>query len=210
MTRQTIREQVRILIDEYSDQTQVKEDAELNPLIDASFREVAGLFMAMDDSYYITSDHFDLEATVELYNLPANFIAMKSLENEEGDPIERLYNIAERSSCRAAEEVVCYYFQGNQIGFLAVPIVAAIYPYLYIRKPTPIADDNSEPDVPEFLGHDLIVVLTAIKALNLDEETNPELKDKVKELRAQIREIYYRRNKDFPRHIEGDDALDDI
>lgn len=211
MNREQIRDKVRVLIDEYGSEDRW-ENEPLNHLIDLAYKKVTALFMAMDDSYYSVADTFNLESTVELYDLPDDFLRIKSILNNLNEPVFRLYNVATKNDYLSGSggTPTRYYFQGNQIGFLDIPNAALDYPYVYIHAPDPLVDDDSVPDVPPYLGHELIAAETAQKALDMDEETSPIVNEEIKDLRKQIVEIYHRRNTDFSPRVEDDPALDDI
>jgi hypothetical protein len=185
---------------------------ELNHIVDNVYKKVAALFLAMDDSFYSISDTFDLETNTELYDLPSDFIRIKSVLDENNEPVTRLYNIAKKRDYVSGSGGIPrkYYFLGNQMGFLDVPNANFTYPYVYIHAPDPLIDDDSVPDVPEYLGHELIAHETAQKALSLDEEINPTLENEIKDLRRQIIEVYHRRNTDFSPQVEDDPALDEL
>lgn len=209
MNREQIREKTRVLLDEYSDQGGW-ETEELDHIIDLAHNEVASLFQAQDDSFYLSPHTFALLPTIEQYDLPDDFLKIKRITDSEGVPLTRLYKLTDRNEYIGYGDVKLYYFQGNQIGFLDIPSVAENLPCLYVRRPTPMDDDADSPDVPEYLGHDLIVLESAVLALAMDEEINPTLNSKAAHLKNQIQELYYTRNVDFPRQQERDEALDDL
>jgi hypothetical protein len=209
MNRGQIRDKARVLIEEYGEEI-AWEDEELDHLIDLSYKKVSSYFMRKDDSLYVKSANLNLEANKPLYDLADDFLRLKDLYNEDDYPIFRLYNPALRYKFLGQGNVVVYYFQGKQLGLLDIPSAGAIYPYNYVYIPAALTSDESTPDVPEYLGHELICHDVAIKALDLDEETSSTLVEETKELRKQIEEIYYTRSTDFPRQSEGDEALDDL
>jgi hypothetical protein len=209
MTRAEIRSKTQVLLDEYADQGGWTPE-ELDHIIDLAHNAVAALFLRIDDSYYISTHDFSLSPSVELYALPTGCVKIKRIVDANGTPVTRLYRLTNRCDYVGTGYTKTYYFQGNQIGFLDIPTVAATYPCLYIRRPTVLVNDDSVPDVPEYLGHDLIVVEAAITALAMDEEINSTLEDRARTLRGDIRTLYYTRNADFSRQADSDEALDDL
>ena len=146
-----IRDKTRIHIDEPSEESWG--DKQLNSLIADATEEVASLFLTLDDSYYIADDTFDIKATIELYDLPSDFLRIKELRDEEKNPLFRLYEIGQRSNFLGYGHTVRYYFQGGKIGFLDIPSTDATYPYKYVRAAVAldIIDDEAIPDVPTYL-----------------------------------------------------------
>jgi len=209
MTRGEIREKAQVLLDEYSDQGGW-EPEELNHIIDLAYNQVAALFLQVDKSHYISDHNFSLLPTIEKYDLPDDFMHVQRITNSYGTPLTRLYKLIDRTRYIGVGYVGKYYFQGNQIGFLDIPAVAATYPCLYIRRPAALVSDDSVPDVPEYLGHDLIVVEAAILALAIDEEQNGTLDHKARTLKNDIQNLYHTRNVDQSRQAEGDEALDEL
>jgi hypothetical protein len=208
MTREEIRDKLRVYIDEFSGADRWT-DTELNHLIDVAYNKVTSLFLAMDDSY-MTKRTTLAVTTTEFQDLPADFIRLKRLANADGDALHRLYNPAQRDDYIGLGYVVTYYFKGSQLGLLDVPPAAATYSLDYVYRPTPLTSDSQSPEIPIFLGHDLIAVEAAIQALAMDEEESNVLTNEARELKRQIVETYSRRNSDFPRIIEGDELLDDL
>ena len=209
MTRSEIREKAQVLLDEYSDQGGW-EVPELDHHIDFAHNEVASLFLKMDDSYYLKTANISLVAGTELYNLPSDCLKIKRITDPDGVPISRLYKLTDRYEYIGYGDVKLYYLQGSQIGFLDIPSTAETFGCLYVHAPVAMTDDDDSPDVPEYLGHDLIAFETAVSALAQDEEINLTLNAKAKNLRTQIEEFYYTRNIDFPRQAPRDEALDDL
>jgi len=209
MTRGEIRSKAQVLLDEFADQGGWTPE-ELNHIIDLAYNAVAALFLQLDDSYYISTHDFSLQPTIEQYDLPDGCVKIKRIVDINGTPLTRLYRLTSRQDYIGTGFTKTYYFQGSHIGFLDIPAVAATYPCLYIRRPTVLVNDDSVPDVPEYLGHDLIVIEAAISALVMDEEQNSTLEFKARQLRNDIRDLYYTRNADFSRQAEGDEALDDL
>jgi len=209
MNRLQIRNKARTLIDEYGEEASWTNE-ELNHLIDMAYKKVTSFFMALDESHYTKSASFSITANHEFYALPADFVAIKWVNDENKCPILPLKNSADRVDYLDYGQVVRYYFQKNTIGFLDIPTAAKTFPYEYVYVPADLENDESSPDVPHYLGDELIAAETAIKALEMDEEISPILNEEAKELKKQIREIYYRRNRDYSPQPAGDPALDDL
>lgn len=211
MNRLQIRTKVKVLIEEYAGAgTGDLSEDELNHLIDLSCNKVASIFINKDDSYYTKVGTFSLQPNIELYDLPADCLYIKRVVDSIGEPFGRLYDLTRRIEFIDQAQLLVYYLQGNQIGFLDIPSAAASLPYLYIRTPIALVDDDSIPDMPVFLGHDLVVIETTILALQVDEEQSATLDSMAKDLRRQIDEIYYTRNKDYTYQVPGDQALNDL
>ena len=211
MNRSQIRAKVQVLLEEYSGAgTGDLSPEEINHLIDLASNKVASIFLSKDDSYYTKVGSFNLTATIELYDLPADCLYIKRIVDGNSEAFGRLLDLTRRSEFIGASALLVYYLQGSQIGFLDVPNASLTIPYLYIRTPIALVDDSSSPDVPAYLGHDLIVIDTAIIALQVDEEQSATLEGMSRELRKQIDDIYYTRNKDFAPQVPGDDAMNDM
>jgi hypothetical protein len=209
MDRLAIRDKARVLIGEYGEE-KAWTNTELNHLIDLSYKKITAFFMRLDDSFYVKDGSFSLEAQKECYDLPSGFIRFKDLTNSEDMPILRLYNPAYRVNYVGLGEIRVYYFRGNQVGLLDIPSAADTFPYHYVYTPEDLVNDDSIPDVPAYLGHELICHDVAIKALDLDEESSNVLTDEARELKMQILEIYSSRNTDIPRSVGADPALDEL
>jgi hypothetical protein len=210
MTRAQVRTKLQVLLDEYSDQGGW-EIAELDHIIDLASNEVASLFLKIDDSHYLESTPVNVSPILgELYDLPNDFLKVKRMVDSDGVPITRLYKITDRYQYLGYGDIKLYYLQGSKIGFLDVPGTAETLTLLYVRTPEQMDDDADSPDVPEYLGHDLIVYKAAIIALSMDEESNDIINYQAKQLEDDIQELYYTRNVDFPRQQERDEALDDL
>lgn len=203
-----IRARVRIHIDEPNEESWA--DAQLNALIADATEEVASLFLALDDSYYVTDGTFDIKAKIETYDLPEGFLRIKELRDNKKNPIFRLYKIGQRSDFLGYGYTERYYFQKGKIGFLDIPSVDAIYPCKFVKVATAldITDENAVPDVPKYLGHTLIAVEASLMALDMDEETSTYLISKSRNLKRQIVDLYSQRNTDFACTVEDDSDLD--
>lgn len=209
MTRQQIRDKARVIIDEYGEEG-AWTNTELNHLIDLAFKKIASFFLVLDDTLYAKSGSFSLTANNEFYSLPSDFLAIKWIQDADKQPIYSLRNSAEKYRYVGIGRVVVYYFRKNTIGFSDIPSASATLSYEYIHSPVSIVNDESIPDVPEYLGHELIAAEAAAKALDMDEETSPLLTEEIKDLRKQIVQVYYRRSRDFTPQVPGDPALDDL
>jgi len=204
MNRGEIRSLVRIYIDELEEKRW--KDTSLNLLINTVHNSVASLFLSLDESLYSQDDEFAVSTDSELYDLPVDFLRVKSIHTDDDDPVVRT-PISRKKKYEDADSIRVYYFQGNQIGFLKIKSEQTL-PFMYIRAPQPMLTDDAIPDVPVFLGHDLIAVEVAIHALDLDEEMDTYLTRKKKELVEQIKSIHYRRNTDFAEQTEDDEDLE--
>jgi len=207
MNRGAIRTRTRIFLDEPLENRWY--DVALNSLIEEAKNKVAALFLCLDETNYIKDDHFDLTATTELYPLPADFIRLKEIHDED-DEVPNKIPVTKRSEYINRGEVVAFYFQKNQIGFLSVPTQAEIITYKYVYAPAELSDDNSIPDTPTYLGHDLIAVYAAIQALDLDEDEDVPLIRKAQSLEDLIRNVYYKRTTHLPEYGDPDSELDPI
>jgi len=207
MNRGAIRTRARIFLDEPAENRWT--DVNLNSLIEEAKNEVAAIFLSLDESYYLKSDHFDLEAGKELYDLPADFIRLKEIHDEDEEvPVK--VSASKRVEYLSRGELVAFYFEKSQIGFLDIPAQAEVINYKYVYSPAELSDDDSIPDVPVYLGHDLIAVLTAIQALDLDEDEDNPLIRKAQRLEDRIRTTYYKRTTHLPQYGESDEELDPI
>ena len=207
MNRGAIRTRTRIFLDEPLENRWY--DVALNSLIEEAKNKVAALFLCLDETNYIKDDHFDLTATTELYPLPADFVRLKEIHNENNEVPDKIA-VSKRSEYINRGEVVAFYFQKNQIGFLSVPTQAEIITYKYVYAPAELATDDSIPDVPTYLGHDLIAVYAAIQALDLDEDEDVPLIRKAQSLEDLIRNVYYKRTTHLPEYGDPDSELDPI
>ncbi len=205
MNRGEIRARVRIHIDELQEKRW--KDVSLNSLINEAKNEVAGRIIALEDSHYTKDDTFTIEVNKELYDLPADFLNIKLIHDASGTPLSKA-KITERSSLISDVGNCRYYFQGTQIGFWGIPTAAGTWPYWYVYHPpdidTDVVKDSETFEGPSFIVHDLIAVLAAIDALDLDEEMDTFLIRKARKLNNRLVEIYYKRNSDFPEAMEND------
>lgn len=212
MTRGEIRARVRVHIDEPVEERW--KDIGLNSLINKAIGKVAAIIMALDESWYIQDDSFSITAT-ELFDLPSDFLRLKELVDENGNPLNET-DASKRSDFIGRGETKAYYFQKSKMGFLDVPNAVKTYPFKYVYTPKTdysldnATDDTKVPDVPVFLCHDLIAVYVAIEALDLDEEIDTYLIREAKSLYKQINDVYYKRSTDGPRQVESDPDLDGL
>jgi len=206
------REQIRLKVQVHIGDTEADrlEPEEVNALIDGAYNRVAALFLSINESLFVEDGVFSLQPTVELYDLPVNFLRIKEITDSNKNPLHRLYKLGERSSYLGHGSVTHYYFQKKQIGFLDIPSNSIAIPYKYIYIPAALTGDESIPDVPEFLGHDLIVIESALDARDVDEEASAHLIYRAKQLYSQIGEAYYRRNTDELPEVSPDPLLDEL
>jgi len=208
MNREQIRIKVQVHIgDPDGDRL---EPGEINALIDGACNRVAALFLSINESLFIKDDTFSLQPTVELYDLPIDCLRIKEITDSNKNPLHRLYKLGERSRYLDSGSVTHFYFQKKQIGFLSIPSASATIPYKYVYYPAALVNDESIPDVPEFLGHDLIVIESALDARDVDEEASAHLIYRAKQLYDQIGEVYYRRNTDELPEVPSDPMLDEL
>ena len=207
MIRSEARARVRIYIDELQEKRW--KNTSIDNLLNELSNEVAALILSLDESYYAKTATFSLQPTQELYNLPDDLLRIKRIKDTNSEPVTRIL-LSKLWDHEDRAYTDRYYFSGNQIGFRKVPAGAASYPYLYLRTPTPMTDDDNSPDVPAYLCHDLICVKTAIDLLDLDEEMDTYLIRKKRDLEEQIKGIYYRRNTDDAEQTASDLLLDDL
>jgi len=208
MNREQIRKKVQVHIgDTEADRL---EPEEVNVLIEGAYNRAAALFLSINESLFVEDGTFPLQPTVELYDLPVDFLRIKEITDPNKNPLHRLYKLGERSAYLGHGSVTHYYFQKKQIGFLDIPPTSIIIPYKYIYSPAALVNDESIPDVPEFLGHDLIVIESALDARDVDEEASAHLIYRAKQLYSQIGEVYYRRNTDELPEVPSDPLLDEL
>ncbi|MFX0198555.1 MAG: hypothetical protein ACFFCW_20740 [Candidatus Hodarchaeota archaeon] len=208
MKRSEILIDVRDYIED-EDKEDYPTDAPLNRFIQTAADEVAAIILALDESHYI-QDHdigFMIQANVELYDLPDECVRLKYVEDESGVPLTRK-NVADRADYIGTGNTRYYYFQDKQIGFLDVPAASKIFPFKFVRKPTAMTSDDSEPDTPEYLCHKLIGIKAAMIAMGISEDDDTWLNKLANWHLKQIEETYFRRNTDFQESVPDDDNLD--
>jgi len=208
MNREQIRKKIQVHIGDTEEDR--LDPSEVNALIDGAYNRVAALFLSINESLFVKDETFSLQPTIELYDLPADCLRIKEITDSNKNPLHRLYKLGERSSYLGHGSVTHYYFQKKQIGFLDIPSSSVTIPYKYIYIPAALVNDESIPDVPEFLGHDLIVIESALDARDVDEEASAHLIYRAKQLYGQIGEVYYRRNTDALPEVPSDPLLDEL